>query len=277
MYPGMTVYENLAFPLEARKMPRDEIRIRVKEAASLLRIEHLLDKIATKLTAGEKQRVALGRAIVRRPQVYLLDEPLTNLDARLRAEMRVELKALQRKLKQTTIYVTHDQLEGMTMADRIAVMSQGEIQQYDTPDNIYRYPRNLFVAGFVGSPTMNFLDCTFKEHGKGYIFDFGSFTLDASRYSDIIEKYSTSPELILGVRPEHVSVHSESITDGIKGRLEVFEPLGDSFIYDVSVNGSILRVLMLQRLDLRPGEDVWLKFDPERVYIFDKKTSKALI
>src|SRR2546425_5442895 len=178
MYPGITVRENLAFPLEQRRISRGEIQSRVKETAEILRIDHLLDKVATKLTSGEKQRVAIGRAIIRRPQVYLMDEPLTNLDAGLRAVMRVELSRLQRELKQTMIYVTHDQLEGMSMANKIAVMNEGQILQYDTPETIYRRPTNLFVAGFVGSPTMNFIECTLSKTNGRTTLDFGSFRMN---------------------------------------------------------------------------------------------------
>ena len=173
LYPHMTVYDNMAFGLKLRKTPKDEIKRRVEEAARILDISHLLDRKPKALSGGQRQRVALGRAIVRDPKVFLLDEPLSNLDAKLRAQMRTEISKLHKKLGTTFIYVTHDQTEAMTMGDRIVVMRDGFIQQVDTPQNLYDYPCNEFVAGFMGSPQMNFINCTIAKDGDGYAMTFG--------------------------------------------------------------------------------------------------------
>jgi len=277
IYPGMSVYENLEFPLLARKIPKKERDARVKEIARVLRLNHLLNSMAMKLTVGEKQRVALGRAIVRKPQVYLLDEPLTNLDARLRSQMRVELKKIQRDLAQTTIYVTHDQLEGMTMADKIAVMSLGELQQYDTPEDIYQHPKTLFVAGFVGSPTMNLLDCTLKEEEKTFL-DFGQFSLDISGLSDIVKKSATGSELVLGIRPEDVSVSERRISpNGLEAKIDIIEPIGDKTLFDVSIGSHTLKVFGPQYSELQPRDRVWLSFDHGKIHVIDKKTGKVIV
>lgn len=277
IYPGMSVYENLAFPLWARKIPKDEIDARVKEVAQLLRIDHLLDSMAMKLTAGEKQRTALGRAIIRRPQVYLLDEPLTNLDARLRAQMRVELKKIQRDLGQTTIYVTHDQLEAMTMADKIAVMSKGELQQYDTPENIYEHPKNLFVAGFVGSPTMNLVGCSLKEDGEKALLDFGQFSLDISNVKDIVKESATSSELILGIRPEDITVSEKRVYNGIEAKIDVVELIGDKVLFDILIGDSTLKVFGPPYSELQPGEKIWLSLDREKIHVIDRKTGEVIV
>ncbi len=278
IYPGMSVYENLEFPLLARKTPKPDRRDRVKEIAQILRIDHLLDEMAMKLTVGEKQRVAIGRAIVRKPQVYLLDEPLTNLDARLRSQMRVELKNIQRELGQTTIYVTHDQLEGMTMADKIAVMNKGLMQQYDVPENVYQHPSNLFVAGFVGSPTMNFLDCTFKEQERKALLDFGEFTVDVTDMRNLVKDSAAGTELILGVRPENIEVSERKVSaNRIEAKIDVVEPIGDKILFDVMIGDSLLKVYgpPYSRLDM--GDKVWLSFDHEKMHIIDKKTEKVIV
>jgi len=276
IYPGMSVYENLAFPLVARKIAKEEIDARVKKAAGLMGIDHLLESMAMKLTAGEKQRVALGRAVIRQPQVYLLDEPLTNLDARLRARMRVELKKIQRDLGQTTIYVTHDQLEAMTMADKIAVMSQGELQQYDTPENVYDHPRNLFVAGFVGSPTMNFLNCTFEQQGEKTLLDFGQFSIDISHLREVLDELATGSELMLGIRPEDIVAQEQRAPDSVEAKVDVVEPIGDKVLLDVVVGSSMLKVFAPPYTEIRSGDQAWLVFDRQRLHVIDKKTEEVL-
>jgi len=276
IYPGMSVYENLAFPLIARKIAKEEIDARVKKVAGLMQIDHLLNSMAMKLTVGEKQRVALGRAVIRQPQVYLLDEPLTNLDARLRAHMRVELKKIQRDLGQTTIYVTHDQLEAMTMADKIAVMSQGELQQFDTPENVYDHPRNLFVAGFVGSATMNFLNCTFEQHREKVVLDFGQFSIDISHLKEVLGEVATGSELILGIRPEDIVAGEQRAPDGVEAKVDVVEPIGDKVLLDVLVGNSMLKVFAPPYTELRPGDQVWLFFDRQRLHVIEKKTEEVL-
>src|SRR2546422_2748678 len=279
MYPGATVRENLAFPLEQQKLPNEEIRRRVKETAEILRIDHLLDKVATKLTSGEKQRVAIGRAIIRRPQVYLMDEPLTNLDAGLRAVMRVELSRLQRELKQTMIYVTHDQLEGMSMANKIAVMNEGQILQYDTPETIFNRPSNLFVAGFVGSPTMNFIECTLSKTNGRTTLDFGSFRMNMPQ--NIVEYLSqTNPptELVLGVRPHDIQLSVDKAgPDSIEAKVDVTELVGDRIIIYVSVAGTAMQIEAERRFAVSVNQKVWLTFGKEKIHLFDRKTATLVV
>ncbi|MEM2902677.1 MAG: ABC transporter ATP-binding protein [Candidatus Bathyarchaeia archaeon] len=277
IYPGMTVYDNLAFPLKQRKMSKDEIRKRVKETAAMLRIDHILDKDAMSLTAGEKQRIALGRAYVRNPQLFLLDEPLTNLDAGLRAIMRVELKRLQKEVGQTTIYVTHDQLEGMTMADRIAVMNLGLLQQYDTPENLFNKPKNLFVAGFVGTPTMNFIECNRIEKDGAIYLEFDDVNLDVSRFKALFKEGGVGEEVVLGIRPTDISLQKEKGRDGyVQGAVEVLELLGDQMIVDLAVGKETVRAMAPRTAKLDYGEKLWLKFDMERIHLFDKKSGEAI-
>ena len=279
MYPGATVRENLAFPLEQQKLPNEEIRRRVKETAEVLRIDSLLDKVATKLTSGEKQRVAIGRAIIRRPQVYLMDEPLSNLDAGLRAVMRVELKRLQHELKQTMIYVTHDQLEGMTMADKIAVMNEGSVLQYDTPETIYRRPKNLFVAGFVGTPTMNMIDCSLVRSDGDLSLDFAGFKIglppNVAKY--LAENLSTS-ELTLGIRPQDIGISEvKTMYDSVEASVDVRELVGDRIIVDARVDGITLQVESDRRLSVEVGQKVWLSIDKERMHIFETKGGTLIV
>ena len=279
LYPGMTVRQNLAFPLEQAKVPKAEIQRRVNETAEVLRIDNVLDKVATKLTSGEKQRVAIGRALIRRPQVYLLDEALTNLDAGLRAVMRVELSRLQRELKQTMIYVTHDQLEGMTMADKIAVMNQGELLQYDTPESIYDRPRNLFVAGFVGSPTMNFLDCTVSESNGKKVINFAGFKMSLPlNAAELLNQNVQTTELILGIRPHDIQISTDKgPIDSIQATVDLTEMVGDRVIIDTQVDGHTLQVEADRRLTLERGRKIWLTFDSERLHLFEKKTERLVI
>jgi len=274
IYPGMTVFDNLAFPLKQRKWPKGEIVRRVREVAEILRIDHLLEKDAMSLTVGEKQRVALGRAMVRDPKVFLLDEPLTNLDARLRAVMRIELKKLHNKIKTTTIYVTHDQLEAMTMADRIGVMESGVLQQYDTPSNLYDKPANLFVAGFIGSPTMNLLECRVRKGERTYL-DFDGFTLSSDSLDSRLKNVYDGMELVFGVRPSDIRVE-EGGGGLLNGRIEVIEPLGDKAILDISVGKTIIRVLERGKAQVNVGSSVALYIESEKIHFFDKKTGLRL-
>jgi multiple sugar transport system ATP-binding protein len=279
IYPGMTVYDNLAFPLKQRKMSKSEIRKKVLETAKMLRIENILNEDAISRTAGEKQRIALGRAFVRDPQVFLLDEPLTNLDAGLRAVMRVELKRLHREMGRTTIYVTHDQLEGMTMADRIGVMNYGVLQQYDDPHTLFNKPKNLFVAGFIGTPTMNFLECEYEErHGKALLI-FNSFSLDVSKYKEVIDKGKRSSSMILGVRPSDITVQKERGNEDqfVEAKVDIIELTGDEKILDLDIGGDIVRAIAKRRFPVEVGEKVWLRLDLDRLHIFDKKTEEAIL
>jgi multiple sugar transport system ATP-binding protein len=274
IYPGMTVFDNLAFPLRQRKWTKGEIAKRVREVAEILQIAHLLEKDAMSLTVGEKQRVALGRALVRDPKVFLLDEPLTNLDARLRAVMRVELKKLHNRIKTTTIYVTHDQLEAMTLADKIGVMESGVLQQYDTPSNLYNRPANLFVAGFIGSPPMNLLECRVRKGERIYL-DFDGFTLAADGFDGRLKSVHDGMELVFGVRPSDIRVE-EGGGGLLNGRIEVIEPLGDKAILDILVGRTVVRVLEYRKARIDLGSNVALYMDSEKIHFFDKKTGLRL-
>ncbi|MEM3608408.1 MAG: ABC transporter ATP-binding protein [Candidatus Bathyarchaeia archaeon] len=278
LYPTLNVYENLAFPLKAQKTPRDEIDKRVKEVAEILGVSNILHLKPDQLTPGESQRVAIGRAIIRRPRVYLLDEPLTNLDAKLRARMRAELKRLQKELGQTAIYVTHDQLEAMTMADKIAVMNLGVLQQYDTPDNVYNHPENLFVAGFIGSPSMNFIECTLTEKDNHLYLDSGEFQLDVSDLKDLILEGAKGKEVVLGVRPEHIAVEAKPTGRySFQGEVYVVEPLGDQTILDFQVGKNIVKAIVSPDFKADIGDKLWLVLSKDRFHIIDKKTEKVII
>ncbi|MGC8849714.1 MAG: ABC transporter ATP-binding protein [Candidatus Bathyarchaeia archaeon] len=278
LYPTLNVYENLAFPLKAQKIPRSEVDKRVKEVAEILGVSNILHLRPDQLTAGESQRIAIGRAIIRRPRVYLLDEPLTNLDAKLRVHMRAELKRLQKELGQTAIYVTHDQLEAMTMADKIAVMNLGVLQQYDTPDNVYNHPENLFVAGFIGSPPMNFIECTLTEKDNHLYLDSGEFQLDISDLKEIVLEGAKGKEVILGVRPEHIAVEAKPTGRySFQGEVYVVEPLGDQTILDFKVGGGIVKAIVSPDFKAEIGDKLWLILSKDRFHIIDKKTEKVII
>jgi ABC-type sugar transport system ATPase subunit len=276
IYPGMTVYENLALPLKQKKMSGSEIDRIVKDTAQRLGIDSRLDDIATRITVGEKQRVAIGRAIVRRPKVYLLDEPLSNLEAGVRSMMRIELKRLQKDLGQTMIYVTHDQLEGISMADKIAVMNLGQIQQYDTPSQIYDYPSNTFVAGFVGTPTMNFLEGTLDD--KRSTLQLGPFSLGIDRHLQQIRQHNASSELIMGIRPPDIAVEREkSAEDALEATIQIIEPIGERIIVDLLLGDITIKAITSRSFNPKMNEKVWVHIPQEKMRIFDKKTEKNIL
>ncbi len=292
LYPHMTVFDNMAFGLKLRKTPKDEIKRRVEEAARILDIAHLLDRKPKALSGGQRQRVALGRAIVREPKVFLLDEPLSNLDAKLRAQMRTELSKLHQKLGTTFIYVTHDQTEAMTMADRIVVMKDGLIQQVDTPQNLYDMPCNMFVAGFIGSPQMNFIDCIVGKNDNGYYVEFGSedtktkrgvkyqIPLPAAKVEGKgLEEY-VGKEVTMGIRPEDVHDEPrllEEFSDcKVKANVEVTEMMGaETFLY-VNVEGFAYTARVEPTSTARPGDNIEVVFDNDRIHLFDKETERAI-
>jgi len=276
MYPDKNVFEQIAFPLRMRKFPRDEINKRVKDVAEMLGIGELLKEPVSRLTVGDRQKIEIGRAIVRQPQVYLLDEPLTNLDAKRRAHMRADLKRIQSELKTTTIYVTHDQLEAMILASRIAIMDKGKIVQYDTPDRLYERPSDLFVAGFVGTPPMNFVDCTLTNDKDAYRLDGGDFKYDVSEMAELIRKSSGS-ELILGIRPEDLRIAERPTDrDAIDGQVDIVEPLGSRMIVNLRVGKHYLKA-NTRAMPLQPNEKVKIIFDRSRIHIFDKKTGSVIV
>lgn len=292
LYPHMTVFDNMAFGLKLRKVPKDEIERKVNEAAKILDLSHLLDRKPKAMSGGQRQRVALGRCIVRSPKVFLLDEPLSNLDAKLRAQMRTEISKIHKKLGTTFIYVTHDQTEAMTMGDRIVCMKDGFVQQVDTPQNLYERPINKFVAGFLGSPQMNFIDAVLKEEYGQFIVEFGSEDSRSQRgvkYQIIVPESKVTPELgnyvgkeiILGVRPE--SIHDEDIylsnasTGVIDCNVEITEMMGaETYLY-LLCEGIPLTARVSPRSTAKSGDDIKVAIDPNRIHIFDKETEKAIV
>jgi len=272
LYPHMTVYENIAFPLKIKKVPKKEIDKKVREVAKFLRIEDLLDRKPSQLSGGQQQRVALARALAKEPQLFLMDEPLSNLDAKLRVVMRAELKKLQKDLGITTIYVTHDQVEAMTMADRIAVMNEGRLQQYGRPQELYDKPANMFVAGFIGSPPMNFVDGSLVEKGGDLYLDFGEFSVKLPDDIASVLRGRAGSEIVFGVRPEDIR-----IGDGdLAGEVYVVEPLGRDSIVHVRIGDIVLRILA-RGSEYSMGDVVRFSFDMSKIHVFDKKTGKAYV
>ncbi|WP_243089850.1 ABC transporter ATP-binding protein [Thermus neutrinimicus] len=280
LYPHMNVYENMAFGLRLRRYPKDEIDRRVKEAARILKIEHLLSRKPRELSGGQRQRVAMGRAIVREPKVFLMDEPLSNLDAKLRVEMRAEIAKLQRRLGVTTIYVTHDQVEAMTLGHRIVVMKDGEIQQVDTPLNLYDFPANRFVAGFIGSPSMNFIRAGVEVQGERVYLAAPGFRVRANPIlAQALRPYG-GKEVWMGIRPEHLGLKGFTvIPEGenvIRGEVEVAEPLGAETEIHVSVDGTVLVAKVDGHAPVKPGDKVELLADTSRLHAFDVESDMTI-
>jgi multiple sugar transport system ATP-binding protein len=278
LYPHMTVFKNLAFPLENMKVPKDEIEVKIKEVAELLKVDSLLDRKPKQLSGGQRQRVALGRAIVRDPTVFLMDEPLSNLDAKLRVYMRAELKKLQKELGVTTIYVTHDQVEAMTMGDRVAILKNGLLQQTGTPNDIYSHPLNMFVAGFIGSPPTNFFDCNLLA-GETCALDSGEFMYPLPENVVEAVKTCTSETCIMGVRPQDIVVYkgAKEKRELIKAKLDIIEPLGDTMILDFKIGNYLVKAVVSPDFKAEIGDELWLKIPPNKVHIFDKKTGTTLV
>ncbi len=283
LYPHMNVYDNMAFGLKLRKMPKAEIDVKVKEAAELLGIANLLDRKPKALSGGQRQRVAVGRAIVRNPQVFLFDEPLSNLDAKLRVETRANISRLHQQLGTTFIYVTHDQVEAMTMATRIAVLKDGILQQVDTPQRLYDHPQNMFVAGFIGSPSMNFFDATLVEQqDTGQLFiDGGSFRLEVPADKAAQLQALKGQQIIFGIRPE--DVHSVEFTPPgvipslLKAKVDVTELMGNEiFVYGLAGSKPFI-ARVDPRTHARPGDDIEFNVNMANMHIFDPKTEKAIL
>ncbi len=299
LYPHMKVFDNIAFPLIARRselgLSKEEIRERVIKIAKLLGIENLLNRYPSQLSGGQQQRVALARALVRRPKVWLLDEPLSNLDAKLRLMMRVELKKLQKTLGITAIYVTHDQVEAMSMADRIAVMDKGRVQQIGTPNELYYRPANTFVATFIGSPPMNLITCNIVEGEKGtYEKGFGiesrtetSYYLECPGFRAPIDpkvymeiaKHNVS-RVLLGIRPDHVKVYRAPMAgriDVAETSIEVIEPLGSENILTIKLDDTLVKIRAPPETEFEMGEKVYIVIDWRRALLFDHRTGKLLV
>ena len=285
LYPHMTVYDNMAFGLKLRKTPKQEIDRRVKEAAKILDIEHLLTRKPKALSGGQRQRVALGRAIVREPKVFLMDEPLSNLDAKLRVQMRTEITKLHQRLQTTFIYVTHDQTEAMTMGSRIVVMKDGFIQQVDTPQNLYDYPTNLFVAGFIGTPQMNFFTVTLEKRGTDVYAVFGenAIKIPKGKLQKFVSDSYIGKEVYMGVRPENI--HDEegfinaSPDSKIKVSVEIVELMGSETYLYLKTSGKEGNNIARDdpRSTARSGNTIEVAFDVNRLHFFDKDTEATIL
>ena len=280
LYPQMRVYENMSFSLRMRKVPKDEIDRIVRRAADLLRIDQLLGRKPAQLSGGQRQRVALGRAIVRDPRVFLFDEPLSNLDAKLRIEMRAELLELHQRLKTTIIYVTHDQLEAMTMGNRIVVMRDGLVQQVDAPDTVYNHPRNKFVAGFIGSPTMNFINCTIVQKDGGLAVKKDGFELTIpERLADKAGRY-LDRQIVLGIRPEHVtdsaSVQNPDPASSFRAPIRVIESAGSEKWVHMLIDGDTMVARLDPHVKVRVGDVIDFTVRMTSVHVFDKDTADTV-
>ena len=281
LYPHMTVYDNMAFGLKLRKVPKDEIDKMVKEAAKILDLTQLLDRKPKALSGGQRQRVAMGRAIVRSPKVFLMDEPLSNLDAKLRVQMRIEIAKLHQRLGTTIIYVTHDQTEAMTLGTRIVVMKDGVIQQVDTPQNLYEKPQNLFVAGFMGSPQMNFLDAVVRINGTAVTLEVAgqSIPLPPAKAKKLIDGGYNGKTVVMGIRPEDV-YDSEMFIETAKcvfsSTIKVYELLGAEVFLYFDLGEFPMTARVDPRSNARPGDTVRFAFDVEKIHVFDKETEQVI-
>jgi multiple sugar transport system ATP-binding protein len=282
LYPHMTVYDNMAFALQIRKMPKDEIDKKVKKAAEILDIVHLLNRKPKALSGGQRQRVAMGRAIVREAKVFLMDEPLSNLDAKLRVQMRTEISKLYHDVQTTFIYVTHDQTEAMTLGTKIVVLKDGIIQQVDSPQNLYNHPKNVFVAGFIGTPQMNFFNSKIIENGGKLSISIGDDIIPISNATSSIikEKGYIGKEVIAGIRPEFISDDAEFIqkheSSILNAKVEITELLGaESFIH-LNKNGSKVIARVNGATNANIGEKIKLAIDNNKIHIFDKETEEAI-
>ncbi len=283
LYPHMSVYDNMAFSLKLKKVPKDEIDRKVREAARILDLESLLDRKPRALSGGQRQRVAMGRAIVRKPKVFLMDEPLSNLDAKLRGQMRVEISKLHQRLGSTIIYVTHDQTEAMTLGTRIVVMKNGIVQQIDTPQNLYDHPCNRFVAGFIGSPQMNMINADVVEEGDNVILKFAgqNVTLNASRASALRKGGYIGKKVVLGIRPEDIHDGEEALRQfagsAVDVEVKVYEMLGASALlyFDIQDAGWVASVDA--KTTARTGDKVRLAMDTDKIHIFDYDTEMIIV
>ncbi len=272
LYPHKTVFENMGFSLKVRGIPTTEIGPRVQEAAEMLGIAHLLERKPGQLSGGQRQRVAMGRAIVRRPQVFLFDEPLSNLDAKLRGQVRAEIKKLHQAIGTTIIYVTHDQVEAMTLADRIVILRGGDIEQVGTPDEVYNNPNSVFVGGFVGAPAMNFIKAGLER--DILIFETGDRLMLPQAQAQEVAAYN-GREVIVGIRPEHFSV-GPAAADALNGRVQVVEPLGSDTLVHLSVGSGVLVVRMAPDAHPAVGETLSIGVQPGRLHLFDPTTERSL-
>ena len=282
LYPHMTVFDNMAFGLKLRKVPKDEIKKKVEEAAKILDLEKLLDRKPKALSGGQRQRVAMGRAIVRNPKVFLMDEPLSNLDAKLRVQMRSEIASLHNRLKATIIYVTHDQTEAMTLGTRIVVLKDGVIMQVDSPQKLYNEPNNLFVAGFIGSPQMNFVDAQCKVEGEKVTLTFDKTTvvLPPAKAKKLIDGGYNGKTVVMGIRPEDIGdsqIEIEAHKDAVfETDVTGYELLGSEVLLYFNVAGTAMTAKVDSRTTARMGDHITLAIDPEKIHCFDKETELTI-
>ena len=282
LYPHMTVFDNMAFGLKLRKTPKAEIEQRVKEAARILEIEHLLDRKPKALSGGQRQRVAMGRAMVREPKVFLMDEPLSNLDAKLRVQMRIEISRLHERLKATIIYVTHDQVEAMTLGTRIVVMKDGLMQQVDSPIKLYNEPQNLFVAGFIGSPQMNFIDAVAQKEGNNVYLTFHDqkVLLTPDKAKKVVDGGYIGKEVVMGIRPEDIHETEAALAQfadtSIVAELNATELLGAQMHLYVNIDDLDLVAVVNPRLQVKNGDKIKLALDANRIHVFDKETELVI-
>ena len=282
LYPHMSVYDNMAFGLKLRKVPKDQIDKMVKEAAKILDLTPLLDRKPKALSGGQRQRVAMGRAIVRNPKVFLMDEPLSNLDAKLRVQMRIEIAKLHQRLGTTIIYVTHDQTEAMTLGTRIVVMKDGVVQQVDTPQHLYEQPGNLFVAGFMGSPQMNFLDAQIAEKGGDLIAKVGEYdiVIPAAKAKVLKDGGYVGKTVVLGIRPEDIHDSQMFIEASpsvpMTSTVKVYELLGAEVFLYFDVNGTQVTARVDSRTNSKTGDTIKFAFDMEKSHFFDKETELTI-
>ncbi len=282
LYPHMSVYDNMAFGLKLRKTPKDQIDRLVHEAAKILDIEHLLDRKPKALSGGQRQRVAMGRAIVRNPKVFLMDEPLSNLDAKLRVQMRIEISKLHQRLETTIIYVTHDQTEALTLGTRIVVMKDGVVQQVDSPLDLYMRPKNLFVAGFIGSPQMNFIDAKVVETDGDVVLMFGSNSvkLPEGKAKKLLDAGYKDKIVTFGIRPEDIKDEEMFISNSPETTLEatvkVYEMLGAEVFLYFTVENYDITVRVNPRTTARPGDTIKIALDASKIHLFDKETQETI-
>ena len=282
LYPHMTVYDNMAFGLKLRKTPKAEIDEKVRNAARILDLESLLDRKPKALSGGQRQRVAMGRAIVRNPKVFLMDEPLSNLDAKLRVQMRSEIAKLHQRLGTTIIYVTHDQTEAMTLGTRIVVMKDGVVQQVDSPQHLYDKPANLFVAGFMGSPQMNFLDAKVTKNGDvaNLIVGDTTITLPASKSKNLLEKGYDGKDVIMGIRPEDITDSADAVSQAgaavFTSKVNVYELLGAEVFLYFDIAGKSVTARVEASTTARPGSEIKIALDIDKIHVFDKETELTI-
>ena len=287
LYPHMTVRENMEFPLKLKKVPKEEIQQRVDQAAEILGITQYLDRKPKALSGGQRQRVAIGRAIVREPKVLLMDEPLSNLDAKLRNQMRAEIIKLRQRINTTFVYVTHDQTEAMTLGDRIVIMKDGFVQQIGTPQEVFEKPINIFVAGFIGTPQMNFFNARLEKKGGDYSVEYAgaSFPLDGEMSAKLAGKGQHSADVILGVRPEHIAVQKDPSASAIEASIEVSELMGSELYLHATVEGGQEVVIRTPTVELPAeyrggvpyGTKLRFTFSPSLIHLFDPESEKSLL